>query len=375
MVIDRRSFLAALGATVAFPGATGFSAHAETQASVYLGCRFQPDGSAFVSAFSLEGRELFATALPTRGHDSVRHPARAEAVVFARRPGDWFAVIDLVKGDVRRIIRAAESRHYFGHGSYSVDGRVLLATENDIETGQGVVGLYETTSDYRRIGEYRSAGIGPHDMALLPNGLLAVANGGTLTQPDNGRAVLNRDTMRPNIALIDPLSGAVTAVHEMPADLHQLSIRHMAVAPDGDIAFACQYEGQDDATPALVGVLSGDRMSLIEVPEDEIGSLKNYIGSLSLDSTGDIIAATAPEGGTVAFFDRSARRYLGLRSLSDVCGVAPAGPAGAVLLTSGNGGVRIADPTAAGLRRLKDPSLDRWIWDNHLTPVEGGGTP
>lgn len=369
MVIDRRSFLIALGASLALPGGR---ARAGSDAAVYLGCRFQPDGSAFVSAFSLEGKELFATALPTRGHDSVCHPTASEAVVFARRPGNWFVVIDLATGLVRRMVTAAQDRHYFGHGVFSPDGRILLATENDTATGQGIIGLYDATGDYRRVGEYRSAGIGPHDMALLPNGLVAVANGGTLTKPDNGRAVLNRATMRPNIALINPLSGTLKSVHELPADLHQLSIRHMAVAADGDIAFACQYEGEDDAAPALVGVLAGDRMALIEVPEEEIGSLRNYVGSLSLDSSGGIIAATSPEGGTVAFFDRGARRYLGRRSLSDVCGVAPAGPAGAVLLTSGNGGVRLADPTSAELRRLKDASLDRWIWDNHLTPVDPG---
>lgn len=355
-----------MAAMLAAPATGGAAAHA---APVYLGCRFQSDGSAFVSAFSLTGKELFATALPTRGHDVALHPAQGEAVVFARRPGDWFCVLDPATGLVRRTVRAADGRHFFGHGAYSADGAMLFATENDIATGEGVIGLYATRDGYRRVGEYRSAGIGPHDMALLPGGRLAVANGGTLTLPENGRTILNRETMRPNIALVDPMTGTVEALHELPSDFHQLSIRHFAVAPDGEIVFACQYEGQDDRQPALVGVLAKDRLSLIDMPEEEVGSLKNYIGSLSLDSSGDLIAATAPEGGVVAFFDRSSRRYLGRRQLSDVCGVAPAGSPRAVLLTSGNGGVRIADPTIPALQRLDDPSLDRWIWDNHLLLV------
>ncbi len=366
MVIDRRSFLASLAATLAAPGLDGGAAYARASGPVYLGCRFQPDGAAFISAFSLDGREIFATALPTRGHDSALHPLNSDAVVFARRPGNWFTVLDRKTGLVGRTVRAAEGRHYFGHGVYSADGGTLFATENDIASGDGLIGVYDTKDGYRRIGEYRSAGIGPHDMALLPGGLIATANGGALTRPEHGRAILNRDTMRPNIALVDPLSGEVKAIHELPGALHQLSIRHFAVAPNGEIAFACQHEGQDEAEPPLVGILADGAMRLLDMPDEDIGSLKNYIGSLSLDATGDIIAATAPEGGTVAFFDRTARRYLGRRQLSDVCGVAPAGPAGAVLLTSGNGGVRIADPKSAELQRLDDPSLDRWIWDNHL---------
>jgi uncharacterized protein len=369
MVIDRRSFLATFAATLVVQGAGGSPAKAGNAAELYLGCRFQPDGPAFVSAFSLEGEEVFSTTLPARGHDSALHPAGQEAVVFARRPGDWFAVIHCQTGLVRQMVRAGEGRHYFGHGAYSADGRMLFATENDVLTGDGLIGLYDASDAYRRVGEYRSAGIGPHDMALLHGGSLAIANGGTLTSPDHGRLILNRETMRPNIALINPLSGLVESVHELPTALHQLSIRHFAVAPDGEIAFACQYEGQDDAAPPLVGVLSKGKMHLLDMPDEEIGSLNNYIGSLSLDSTGEVIAATAPEGSTVAFFDRPSRRYLGRRHLSDVCGVAPTGSAGAILLTSGNGGVRLADARQSALRRLTNPALDRWIWDNHLTSM------
>ena len=369
MVIDRRSFLASLAAMLAVPASGVGSARAAEAAPVYLGCRFQSDGSAFISAFSLTGHELFATAIPTRGHDVALHPTLGEAVVFARRPGDWFCVLDPATGRVRQTVRAAEGRHFFGHGAYSADGAMLFATENDISTGEGVIGLYSTREGYRRSGEYRSAGLGPHDMALLPGGLLAIANGGTLTRPGKGREILNRETMRPNIALVSPVSGAVEAVHELPSDLHQLSIRHFAVSPQGEIVFACQYEGEDDRLPALVGVLAKGRLSLIDMPDEDIDSLKNYIGSLSLDGSGDLIAATAPEGGVVAFFDRPSRRYLGRRHLSDVCGVAPAARDRAVLLTSGNGGVRIADPTVATLRRLDESSLDRWIWDNHLLRI------
>jgi uncharacterized protein len=318
-----------------------------------------------MSAFTPEGQERFATRLPARGHDVAIHPGLRQAVVFARRPGQWFSVIDSETGIALQTVLAPAGRHFYGHGCFTADGRMLLATENDIATGEGMIALYDARN-YARIGDYSAGGIGPHDIALLPNGLAIVANGGTRTHPDQGRTILNRDSMAPNLALVDPLRGTTSARHELPKSLHQLSIRHLAVSNDGEVTFACQYEGEDEAMPPLIGILARDRLSLFDMPDEDLASFANYIGSIALDASGSLIAATSPEGNSIALFDRPSRRYLGKRSLSDVCGVAPAREVGALLLTSGNGGVRIIDPKTPALRGLPESGLDRWIWDNHL---------
>src|SRR5438552_1061500 len=80
------------------------------------------------------------------------------------------------------------------HGAFSADGSLLYATENDNLTGSGLIGIYDATAGYRRLGEMSSRGIGPHDLALMPDGMtLAVANGGLRTLPESGREVLNPD--------------------------------------------------------------------------------------------------------------------------------------------------------------------------------------
>src|SRR5690606_30895384 len=110
---------------------------------------------------------------------------------FARRPGTFALVIDVVHGRILYRIASAESRHFYGHGAFSSDGRLLYATENDFAGERGVIGIYDAADGYRRAGEIPSYGIGPHELRLLADGTtLAVANGGILTRPDLPRVKL-----------------------------------------------------------------------------------------------------------------------------------------------------------------------------------------
>ena len=40
-------------------------------------------------------------------------------------------------------IPSIEGRHFFGHGVFSPDGKLLYATENDFEAARGVIGVYD----------------------------------------------------------------------------------------------------------------------------------------------------------------------------------------------------------------------------------------
>ena len=93
-------------------------------------------------------------------------------------------------------LSSVPGRHFFGHGAFSPDGRLLYATENDFDNARAVVGVYDVGSGFARIGEFGTQGVGAHELLLSPDGeLLVVANGGIETHPDYGRAELNLDTM------------------------------------------------------------------------------------------------------------------------------------------------------------------------------------
>ena len=105
---------------------------------------------------------------------------------------------------------------------------LLYATENDFENAAGMIGVYDATDGFNRIGEFATHGMDPHEMLLLADGrTLAIANGGIETHPDFGRAKLNIATMKPSFVFVDRASGDLIEKHELAPELHQLSIRHM----------------------------------------------------------------------------------------------------------------------------------------------------
>ena len=159
-------------------------------------------------------------------------------VAFARRPGTFALVIDCARGALVSRLTAPEGRHFYGHGAFIQGGTVLATTENEIETGEGRVGLSSRADGYARIGDVPTGGIGPHELRRMPDGLV-VANGGIRTHPDKGREKLNIDAMRPNLAYLTE-EGELTETVELEPDLHRNSIRHLAVRDDGLVAFAMQ---------------------------------------------------------------------------------------------------------------------------------------
>lgn len=352
-----------LAAALAAPGGTAWSAGDD--GALYVACRDDAAGRSSAAVFTVEGREVFSTFLPARGHDLVERPGAGEVAVFARRPGNWAVILDPHRDRAVTTILSQKDRHYLGHGAYTADGRLLLAGENDTKTGDGVLGIYDATDGYRRLGEMPSRGIGPHDMKLMADGrTLVVANGALKTLPESGREILNLDSMRPNLAFIDFPTRETIGIVELGEEFRTLSIRHLAVARDGTVAFGCQYQGDAGDLPPLVGVVRDGKAKLLDIPELELSTFDNYIGSVALDADETTIAATSPRGGSVALFDLATGGFRSRLAMSDVCGVAPLDHR-AFLLTSGNAGMRRLDP---GAERLPGPEAgtERWIWDNHM---------
>lgn len=369
MVIDRREIVKGLAAALA---ASILPARAYAKGpALYISCRMDVEGKASAALFSSAGKELFSTVLPARGHDATARPASPEVVVFARRPGNWFIVVDAAKGRLVSTVLSAKDRHFYGHGVFTPDGKLLYATENDVVTGNGVLGIYDASADYRRIGEIASRGIGPHDIAFLPDGkTLVIANGGLRTSPETGREVLNKDDMKPNVALVDWARDETLAAFELDAPFRALSIRHMAIAKDRTIAFGCQYQGDPNDLPPLVGTVSASgKVALFEMPEVELLGMANYVGSMALDSSEEVVAATSPQGGSVALWNRRTGEFLTRERMNDVCGVAALPGARDFLLTSGNDGVRSLIEGTETLSRISTDRLQNWIWDNHLLPI------
>lgn len=363
----RRLFLQAAAVTLAGLGTP--PARASASHGLFLGGRFDGE-SAFATAFDSAGLAAFDIPLPARGHGFAQRPSRPdEIVVFARRPGSFMIVADRRDGRVRHALEAAENRRFCGHGVFDRTGRLLYATELEYDTGEGILGIHDAEDGYRRVGEVRSGGLDPHDIRLLPDGeTLVVANGGILTDPDAPGIKLNVHEMESSLAYLRVRDGAPLATVCLPAELFQLSLRHLAIAPDGAVAVVMQYEGpSNDLVPLVALHRPGAELQVVALPDRVLGRLRNYCGSAAFDATGRILATTSPVGGVTVLWDMVRNRCPGYVQIADGCGIAPADDGGAFVVTSGRGGAFLVGAGADGVEchPVRSTLLDAGRWDNH----------
>jgi hypothetical protein len=348
----RRSFLATLAAACA-PRLTW----AEVGNPAFLAAGKQGDGF-FLHGLSTTGQTLFNLPLPGRGHAATAHPTRAEAVAFARRPGTFALVIDCATGTATHRLTPPDGLQFNGHGAFSADGTRLMTTEVVAETSQGRIGLWDT-HNYTRLTDWPSHGIGPHDIRLLPDGRLAVANGGIQTDPVD-RTKLNLATMRPNLSLLAE-DGALLDQIDLP-DIHQNSIRHLALMGN-TIAFAMQWEGDPaELVPQLGLWRPGAAPVLCEPAPQDAFTMQGYAGSVA--ATAERVLITSPKGGAAMIFTVDGSPVATHRR-ADLCGAAA--HAGGFLLTDGLGAIWAADDH--GLTPLGTGDT---AWDNHLIPLTQG---
>lgn len=354
--LGRRGFLAGL---LAAGGAPQVGWAALGMPAFVSGARLS-DGATVISGVSAAGDILFDIPTPARCHAGAAHPRRAEIVVFARRPGTFAQVIACESGDVRQELSAPLGHHFYGHGAFSSDGTRLFTTENHIEGGGGRVGVWDVGAGYRRLGSFATGGIGPHEILRGPGDVLIVANGGIRTHPDLGREKLNLDTMAPSIAYLDPGGKLLEEVALMP-DMHQLSLRHIAVTQGGTLAVGGQWQGDPWDPPPMVWT---HRRGGPLAPVAGARSLGTYVGSVAWSDGETAIAATAPRAGVALMLDPEAGAVW-RAAMDDICGVAPR--PGGVLFTTGTG-VVLPVGRGAGPRR----ELARQ-WDNHVTAIPCAG--
>lgn len=376
MKISRRSFGKSLLGGWLLPGVAAASLSPADQfgrsrsPQLFASAAKGRDNRYWLSVVDRQGRQTARLALPSRAHQVVAHPSKHWVVVVARRPGDYIKVFDYQKGATLFEIEAKPGYHLYGHGVFSSDGKFLVTTENKIENGQGRLVVRDVEQGFSEVADHPSYGIGPHQLAFLSDQqTLVVANGGILTHPDRGREKLNLDTMTPSLDYIDVKSGKLLEKQVLDSELHQLSIRHLAVNQADRVTIAMQYQGDMMDNPPLVATHQrGEPLRLLAAPEAINRSMKQYCGSVSIDDTGYFAAVSSPRGDMVTIWDIDAGNYLSHFRCSDGCGVAPSGHGG-FMVSTGTGRIYHYDLATHTLAKLALDISPSVAWDNHLTAI------
>ena len=355
----RRAFLA--GAAALAAGIPKSFAEPATPRLVSAARLREHDGGVIWSADSLASFDL-----PARGHAPL-HLEGGRILLMGRRPGMFGAIID--PRDPGREISFSPSGNsrFSGHAAMSPDGKVLVTSEFDATTFDAALVLRDPNCGSERV-RWKLGGIEPHEIAFARHGARLIATLGGLKQ-DGGVAgpAFNPDGVHSAVLEIDPVSRKTVARHTLADSFSSLSLRHLAVAPDGEtVAVAAQDQDITEIRP-LVGLLRlGKGIELLAWPDPRECDFRSYVGSVAI--SGDTVAATSPRGGVLGFWSRRDGGWRGGLAISDVSGVAAAAEAGAFWASSGHGGIYRIVTDASGPRISAQWHVGAGF-DNHLLTV------
>ena len=277
---------------------------------------------------------VWQTTMPERVHDIVVQPIfdaqnlsaktnqTRDVVVMGRRPSEKFWVLDTVSGQVKFAIKASTHRHFYGHACYSLDGKLLYVTENDTLSLTGKIGIYDADDHYKKIAEFDSHGIGPHELIMHPDGeTLVIANGGIKTEQAS-REELNLDSMRPSLVYLNRHNGDL--FEQIIPEHNQMSVRHLAMHDDGTVMIGIQFQGEKHINVPLV--LTHKRgepdFKPLMMPNNQWQRFHQYIASVAVDSERNLLCVTTPIGGCAAIYDLNTRTLIDDVSLPDCAGAA-----------------------------------------------------
>lgn len=373
MKLTRRTLLksaAMMGITLPTLGLTtlGLPTWADELPNFML-CAKNADGEFVAVRITEAGGIEQQFTLHDRSHGHAKS-SNGDVAIFARRPNNQLYLID--RHGKLKVHYAPDDRHFFGHGVFSPDGKLLYTSENDFDNEQlaatGVIGVWDVKLGVK-IGEFLSGGIGVHQLMLMPDGeTLVVANGGILTHPDHPRQKLNLADMQPNLAFINRKNGQVISSISLPNELHQLSIRHIDVTQKGKVVLAMQYQGdRTDQVPLLATIAPNAALEFAQTPQDMLTKNKQYIGSTCFDKTGQFFAASSPRGHIVSFYGENGQ-FLSQYSMPDVCALAPTSQPFEFILASGMGDISLYNAQFKTEQKLRIQSLktNLYQWDNHM---------
>ena len=326
-------------------------------------------GQHFIQIVTMDGGSggtiQAAIPIPARAHDIAARPLSNEVVVFDRRPGQFLYHLDWTNpGAHFTAISSHPQRHFYGHGVFSHDGRWLYTTENDLNNLSGVIGIYDASDRFRRVGEWPLKGVGPHELALMPDGeTLVVALGGIKTHPDTGRKTLNPETLSPALLYINRSSGA--ELERQTFIDPRLSIRHLDISSQGQVAVGMQFQGDPEGMPLVALHRQGEPLKPVVAKEEEWMSLNGYIASVCFLSEADTLAVTTPRGNRIALIDSLSGELKTLIHNKDCAGAARIN-ATELAVSNGRGQIqrmtcRRGEAEVTGTVQYADTQ-----WDNHM---------
>jgi hypothetical protein len=303
MPMNRRNFIRAVAAGIA--GGTlptlALSGSEPRQATLAAAWRGPNKGDTYHAGTLLadwEARKLVirhATPLPGRPHGLLPE-ADGGMLVVAARPGTWLMRCD-ADGRILQQETVADTSmlRFCGHAIVARSGDVLFTTETDHASGRGKIGVRDRKT-LKKLDEWETHGLDPHQLVLDADGQLIVANGGVPRTLADRKTDLAR--MDSSLVRIDAGSGRL--LRKWKLDDTRLSMRHLAWShepADGGAYLGVAIQAEHDeagerANAPILAVLDGDALFTPPRATDGIG----YAGDIAAAWDGGFVLSSNQAG-------------------------------------------------------------------------------
>ena len=369
--ISRRLFLR-LG-LLAGAGAAGFFAFRSwhkpsTKSTLVVGAlRSKDPKSHYIGLIEPSFGQVNRIPVRFAGHGFARNPLQPNLMImFPHEQSPEACEFDLSSKAVTRYFSSSPLHHFYGHGTFSSDGKVLFSTENDYEGEHGKITMRDARS-LELIGEFPSFGVDPHEMIFLPDGhTVAIANGGLKTDPrvDKGEVALG--PVQSSLVFVDIATRAL--VKKIEIDNTMLSFRHLSLLPGDEVAVAIQDKGFGSGPGSLLyKSVDQEKVAAFEFPNDLRAKAKHH--SLSVATIdNEVVVLTSPNGNLVTLWDAESGRMLAEQTVPRASGVAVTG-ADEITVTSHTGSAFILEARSLKILREIPPIEPELNWGSHLYSV------
>jgi uncharacterized protein len=268
------------------------------------------------------------------GHGLAVHPREPWRAVMFEKKGPGACEVDLRAGRVLRPLTTPAGRAFYGHGAYSRDGKLLFATENELDTRDGLVAVRDASS-LVELGRFPTYGKSPHDCRLIDDGrTLAITNGG-------GRA---DEDAPPSVTFVDIQSEKLQ--EKLVFRTPRINAGHLALTRTRDLVTISAPRDGLPAT-ALGGVTmrkGGGPFVTMSEPDEVIARMVGESLSLCIEEKTGVVGVTNPDGNIVTFWDLGQKRFVKKLDLPAPRGITQTRDGEHLVLSYGAGTLTLLDP-------------------------------
>jgi hypothetical protein len=284
--------------------------------------------------FDLDGDRSRALTMEFFGHGLAFHPQEPQRAVVFEKKGAGCCEVDLRTGRVTRAIRTPPHRAFYGHGAFTRDGQALFATENHLETNNGLIVIRDAKT-FQELGEFPTYGQSPHDCHLVDEGkTLVITNGGGLVETD----------ALPSVTFVDARSTKL--LEKLTFETPRINAGHLAISARRDVvAISAPRDGLPRESQGGVTIRTGaGPFETMTRPQEVVQRMIGESLSLCIDDGRRVVGVTNPDGNIVTFWHLDQKRLVKHLDLPAPRGIARTLDGSSLVLSYGQGTLALLDP-------------------------------